>query len=102
MSRDVHPIDLVDGTQLARMDRVIVAAKFGLANVAGAAAGDAVTVDVAFVGQLPDLYGVFVNPGQDATWFVNAKTNAGFTVTLNPRLAANQLAAGTIDVLVLA
>ena len=95
-------IEAPDGSNFAWTDRVIMGLQTQVANSAGGGAGSSVTVAVSFPYELPAEYAVFVNPGQDATWFVaNAsKTSTGFTVTLEPRLAANTLAAGAIDVLV--
>lgn len=102
MSLDLHTVELLAPAQPARQDRVLVGLQIGVATAAGAAAGDAVVTAIAFADALPAEYAVLVNPGQDATWFVSGKTANGFNVTLNPRLAANQLAAGAIDVLVFA
>ncbi len=91
-----------DGSAFAGADRVIMGLQTQVANAACGSAGAAVTVAVTFGYELPANYAVFVNPGQDATWFVvnSSKTATGFTVTLEPRLATNTLAAGAIDVLV--
>lgn len=83
-------------------DRMIVGQQLGVANLIGGGAGAAVVTAVAFSEPLPAAYQVIVSVGQDATAFVSAKTATGFNVTLEPRLAANTLAAGTFDVLVIA
>jgi hypothetical protein len=72
-----------------------------LPYVAGAAAGDAVTLEVAGLA-LPEAgYEVVIGDlGQDATAFVSARTAAGFTLNIHPRLAANALAAGAVDLLI--
>ncbi|MBN3757213.1 hypothetical protein G3N95_30025 [Paraburkholderia sp. Tr-20389] len=77
--------------------RAMIASGLGVANAAGGGAGTAVTVVVSGLKGLPSNFGVLVNPGQDATWFVASKTSTGFTITLTPRLAANTLASGTVD-----
>ncbi|MDW3683097.1 hypothetical protein RA280_15330 [Cupriavidus sp. CV2] len=101
MSKYLHAIEVRDGSSLARQDALTVAHLPGVANVVGGGAGAAVVTAVA-IPNLPAKYSVLVNPGQDATWFVSGKTANGFNVTLNPRLAANTLAAGTFDVTVIA
>ena len=101
MSVHIHDIEVLPPSNLAQQGRIAVANLTGLANAAGSGAGAAVVTAVA-VANLPAKYTVVVNPGQDATWFVSAKTSNGFNVTLNPRLAVNTLAAGTFDVLVVA
>lgn len=100
MTLPVHTIDVLPGSQQAQPDRVLFANLNGVANAAGSGAGAAVTVAV--TGSFPAKYSVLVDPGQDATWYVSAKTETSFTVNLNPRLAANTLSAGTIDIVVLA
>lgn len=102
MSKDLHTVSLLKGTVLAQEDRVFVGLQIAVANVIGGGAGAAVVTAVTFAGELPAKYAVFVNPGQDATWFVSGKTASGFNVTLTPRLAASTLAVGTFDVLVVA
>ncbi len=97
-----HTIERPIGDMPARYDRTILGVQEGVANAAGGSAGAAVTVAVSFGNELPPSYVVVVNPGQDATWYVSAKTSNGFSVTLTPRLATNTLAAGTFDVLVVA
>lgn len=94
----VHTLETPDGAYgFNQRGRVLVGGGFGVANVAGATAGAAVTVTVSGIKGLPANYGVLVNPGQDATWYVSSKTLSGFVITINPRLATNTLAAGTID-----
>ncbi len=102
MALDLHTLSLIKGTSLAQSDRLLFGQQLGIANAAGSGAGAAVTVAVAFAGELPPKYNVSVDPGQDATWYITGKTNTGFNVVLNPRLAANTLAAGTINVSVFA
>ena len=93
----IHDIQIPDGMPPNELDRITLGTLIGVANVIGGGAGQSVNVVVSGL-QLPAKYAVFVNPGQDATWFVSAKSTTGFTVTLNPRLAANTLAAGAIDI----
>lgn len=101
-----HTIDSPDGATPAHQDRAVIGVIPGIANVVGGGAGLAVTTTVTLPASanLPANYAVLVNPGQDATWFVPSasKTFDSFNVTLTPRLAANTLAAGTFDVVILA
>ena len=102
MGLDIHTIDVVPGSNpTAQPDRVLFALLEGVATVAGGSAGAAVVTAIAGL-QLPASYAVQVTPNQDATAFVSGKTNTGFNVTLNPRLAANTLAAGTVDIAIFA
>lgn len=102
MGLPIHTIDVVPGSSpTAQPDRVIFAILPGVANVAGSGAGAAVVTAVGGL-QLPANYTVEVTPNQDAVPFVSGKTQSGFNVTLNPRLAANTLAAGTFDVTIFA
>ena len=98
MSFELHTIEVPDGGfGFNQKGRALMACGLGVANVIGGGAGVAVTVVVAGLKNLPANYAVLVNPGQDATWFVASKTSTGFIITLNPRLATNTLAAGTVD-----
>lgn len=98
MSFDIHTIAVPDaGFGFNRKDRIMMASGMAVANAAGGGAGQAVTVAVAGFKNLPANMGVLVNPGQDATWWISNKTSTGFTINLAPRLAANTLAAGTVD-----
>jgi hypothetical protein len=102
MNLDVHTVS-IPGGQSAKKDRIICGQQNGVANAAGGSAGAAVVTAVAFpTNSLPPSYAVVVNPGQDATWWVDGKTQSGFNVHMLPRLAANTLAAGTFDVIVVA
>jgi len=102
MARNIHTIAVPDGAVPQLEDRVVVGALANVANGAGSGAGAALAVPLTGFDDLPANYAVLVNPGQDATWYVSAKSATGFTVTLTPRLAANTLAAGSFDVVVVA
>lgn len=95
MSRILHSIATLTGTSLAQEDRLI-SGHFTLSHAAGGSAGAAVTAT--FTGALPAAYNVQGTPSQDATVWISAKTQAGFTVNIAPRLAASTLAAGTVDI----
>jgi hypothetical protein len=100
MALDKHRTQVLDSpTVPVFTDRSIVGQQLSVANAAGAAAA-AVSTVVTFPEPLPPAYQVIVSPTQDATWYVTTRTLYGFTVVLTPRLAANALAAGTFDVLV--
>ena|ERR1017187_7511 len=72
---------------------------FAVANAAGGSAGAAVSTAVTFTTPLPTAnYLVTATPNQDGVCYVTSKLTTGFTLVINPRLAANTLAAGTIDV----
>jgi|SRR5580693_3399663 hypothetical protein len=81
----------------------VVAALSNIANAAGSGSA-AVTVAVSCVdqynvGQLPAAYTVTVTPSQACFVSVTSKTASGFNVVLTP-LSGNNIAAGSIDVLV--
>lgn len=98
MSFDLHTMEVPDGGYgFNQKGRALIACGIGVPNAVGGGAGAAVTVVVSNLKNLPANFGVLVNPGQDATWSVGSKTSTGFTITLNPRLAANTLAAGAVD-----
>lgn len=71
-----------------------------VANLIGGGAGQAVVTTVTFPEAFPTPYNVGVTCDQDATAFVTAKTSAGFTLTMRPRLAASTLAVGSNDITV--
>lgn len=100
MSFPVHTVQVKKGSDLNRVDQLDVYLKKQIANAAGSGAGAAVTLAVAV--SLPAKYAVFVSPSQDATWWITNRTQAGFTINLAPRLAANTLAVGTLDLMVVA
>lgn len=100
MTFPVHTVQVKKGSDLSRVDQIDLYLKKQIANAAGSSAGAAVAVAVA--APLPAKYAVFVSPSQDATWWITNRTQAGFTINLAPRLAANTLAAGTLDLMVLA
>jgi hypothetical protein len=103
MPLHLHEIQIPDGADAPNeLDRLTIGFKFAVPNLIGGGAGQTVTVVVTGM-QLPPAakYTVLVQPNQDATWFVSAKTTTGFTITLTPRLAANTLAAGTIDIVII-
>jgi hypothetical protein len=104
MSIIQHTIESPDGATPAHQDRAILGSIPGIANAAGGGAGSAVTTTVTLPNSanLPANYSVLINPGQDATWFVSNKTFDSFQVTLTPRLAANALAAGSFDAVIVA
>jgi hypothetical protein len=94
----IHTVEAPDGGYgFNQKGRILLASALGAANAAGGGAGAAVTVVVSGLKGLPSNFGVLVNPGQDATWWVDTKTSTGFTIHLLPRLAANTLASGTVD-----
>ncbi len=101
MGQPVHTVESPTGFQLALQDRIIIG---NLPNVATAAGGGAgATVTKTFSGlRLPANYSVMVEASQACFASVSAKTSAGFTVTLTPTLSSVTLAAGTIDVTVVA
>ena len=102
MALEQHTIAIPTGATPALTDRTIIGSLPGVANPAGSAAGASVAVAVAFGNELPADYGVYVNPGQAAGWWISGKSNTGFTVNLIPIVSTAILAAGTFDVLVVA
>lgn len=102
MAQDLHTVSVSDlSDPLAQADRLVLVLKKGVANAAGSGAGASVTVALTGL-RLPAKYTVFVTPDQDATHWITGRSATGFTVNLSPRLAASTLAAGTLDILVLA
>jgi hypothetical protein len=79
-----------------------------VANAGGSAGADVTTslatsfVDQYGNGYLANDYCVLVTPNQDAMTSVTGKTTSGFSVVLTPKTASATIAAGTMDVVVLA
>lgn len=103
MSFDIHTISVKKGSSpLAQQDRVQLVLLTQQAYVAGSGAGAAVTLAITGL-DLPNTYNVDIGDlGQDATAYISARTNTGFTINIHPRLAANTLAAGVADLKVFA
>lgn len=100
MAKIVHSVAVADASSpLANPDRLGVLLVTQLANGVGGGAGAAVAIPVTGL-ELPATYNVQGTPSQDATVWISARTQAGFTVNIAPRLAATTLSAGTIDILV--
>jgi hypothetical protein len=101
MSLDVHTVSFQQGSAApAKSDRLSIINLYAQANGAGGA-GATVTVPVSLpAGVLPASGSYFVDYDMpaDYTVFTTAKTAVGFTVNIQPRLAANSVAAGTFNV----
>jgi hypothetical protein len=100
MAIDIRVIELADGSNQSRSDRLLAGIQLAVANLSGATSA-AVTTAVSFLpGALPSVYAVFVDAGQAAVFAtVSAKTVSGFNVTLTP-LTGAAVAAGSFSVLV--
>lgn len=97
---DVHTNRFTQGSAIpVQQDRLSNYAIYGQANGAGSA-GATVTVAITVPGApMPANGNYFVDYdlGADYTVFTTAKTAAGFTVNIQPRLAANSVAAGSFN-----
>jgi hypothetical protein len=102
MAFERHTIETPPGADRPILyDRIIYGRIGAVANAAGSGAGASVTTAVSGL-ELPASYTVVIMPSQDAVWYITNKTQSGFSVVMNPRLAANTLAIGTFDVLIFA
>ena len=101
MANPIHTVEMVDGSNQARSDRLIAGVQLSVANAAGSA-GTPVATSVSFpAGALPSSYAAFVDSGQaDVFVSVSNKTSSGFTVTLTP-ISGVAVGAGVFNVLVL-
>ncbi len=97
---DVHSQRFAQGSAVPiQQDRLSNYVAYAVANGSGGA-GATVTVAVTVPGApLPANGNYFVDYDlpADYTVFTTAKTAAGFTVNIQPRLAANSVAAGTFN-----
>lgn len=99
-----HSIDAVDGfNEFAFVDRAEVGINLAVSYPSGAA-GVTVTQTVAIPASanMPTNYFVSVELGFDGTWFITSKSATGFTLNVSPRLAANSVAAGTANIMIVA
>jgi hypothetical protein len=97
-----HRISQLDGSAAAFTDKLVIGTFIAVPNAVGSGAGASVSTVVTFAEPLPASFGVTLGLHQDAVGYVTSITTFGFTVVLNPRLAANTLAAGSFDVFVYA
>jgi hypothetical protein len=80
------------------------AAGTGASIATGTLGGNGNTIYVGFPLQLPSVYNVQVEPGLDCRHYVppSLKTTSGFSIALVPTTTGSALAAGVIDVSILA
>jgi len=99
MAFELHTVEVPNGLDgFSRSDRAIL----GLVSIpygAGAAAAS-VTATVTFAEPLQTPFDVFFSASADVTAYVTAQTPLSFTVSVQPRVATNALAAGTIGALI--
>jgi cytoskeletal protein RodZ len=101
MSFDLHTVEVPDGFLTSQPDRILIGNLPNQANAAGGSAGAAVTVP--FTGlHLPANYSVQAEASQACWLSVTNKTQTGFNVVLTPTSGTATIAAGTIDVTVIA
>lgn len=101
MGQPVHTVESPTGFTLALQDRIIIGNLPNVATVAGGSAGAVVTK--VFTGlRLPANYSLQMSASQACDLSYSAKSSTGFTVTLTPPQTTITLAAGTIDVTVIA
>lgn len=91
---------VLDGSNPAYTDRLLIGIKLAVANVAGGA-GANVTTAVSFPsGELPANYSVSIDAGQACFAYATNKTSIGFNVVLQPTSGTTSIAAGTFNVIV--
>lgn len=103
MSTPVHVSAVLDGSNPAQADRILLGVVRNLANVAGSGAGASVVIPLPNLfpsGELPSdgSYVVSVDAGQPCIASASAKTSTGFTLTLTPYPSTATLAAGKVQI----
>ena len=95
-----HTIHAPDGAGLNLFDRVTI----GTITAVYPSAATSVTSTLAVTWSEPVAtpYTVILSPIEDCTYFITNKTTVGFTLNVSPRLAANALAGGSVEILLLA
>lgn len=103
MAFEKRTTKVLNGSDNAQLDLEIIAKKYNYMHD-GAISGVAVTVEVNAFKELPDDYGVLVNPGQHCYWHVpqGSKASDTFNVVLTPKDGGTAIAAGGIDIFVFA
>ena len=97
----VHTVEFVNGSNgFSRTDRVFM----GLMTVpyaAGGSAGASVSA-TAIVGDLPATAQFFFSDSADVTSFIASNVSGTLTITVEPRLASETVAAGSVGLLIVA
>ena len=99
--KPVHTVNIAGGSNNVLDDQLVVG-KFAVTYAVGAGAGASVATAVTFNESIPTPYQVHVELPEDGTAWISSKTAAGFTLNVEPRLAANTVAGGSANVLVVA
>lgn len=98
MAKEIHTITLSSSSDVSNFDDRVGLLRKKVAHGAGGGAGAAVAVAITGL-QLPANYYAAAVPSQDATVWISARSQTGFTVNIAPRLAATTLASGSIDLI---
>ena len=99
MALEMHTVEVPSGLNaFSRTDRAILGSV--AISYPAEAAGVSASVTVTFNEPLQLPFDVFFAPNADVTAYVTAQTPLSFTVSVQPRLAANPLVAGTIGALI--
>ncbi len=93
-----HNIYAVDGAGLNDAFRIYHGTVTAVYPSAGA--GIASTVVVTWTEPIPLPYTAVLSPIEDCTYFFNARTALGCTLNVLPRLAANALAGGSVEIMI--
>lgn len=99
MAVPIHSLEVIGGG-FNKPDRISIAIQMAVASLIGGGAGQSITTAVTFADPIELPYAVFVQPDQDAVAYIANKTRDGFDLVLYPRLAANTLAVGATDILI--
>lgn len=94
-----HTIYTPDGAGTNLFDRVVVGSV--TAVYPAATAGATSTIAVTWGEPIPTPYAALISPIEDCTYFVSARTTVGCVLNVLPRLAANTLAGGSVELFIL-
>ena len=100
-----HSIDAVEGfNEFAYVDRAMIGLNLNVAYAAAGGVNTPVTASVTIPTSagLPANYAVFYEAGADVIVWFTAKSATGFTVNVGPRLSTDTVAAGTVNLLIVA
>lgn len=99
MGISYHNVYTPDGVGTNLFDRIVLGTVTAVYPAAATSASS--TIAVTWGEPIPTPYAVLMSPVEDCTYFVSSKTTVGFVLNVNARIAANTLAGGSVECLIL-
>jgi hypothetical protein len=92
-----HTLYTPDGAGVNLADRIVIGSV--TVTYASGSAGAAVTTAVSWAGRIPTPYTLLMSCVEDCTYYATSRTYTSLSLVVAPRLAANSLAGGTVELL---